>query len=252
MSSPDHVQAKRPTRPRYFYTGAAVLLFVLMFLGFQLFYLQGKAYPGRPIPPPIRTVVILHGISMTAWMVLFLVQPLLIEAGNRKLHMTLGKIGAALAALVVIFGIGVALGSARVNPPELLLWGLNPRQFMAVPLISILLFAVLVTVGVWYRMRAEIHRPMMLLSVLAVMPAALDRVDVIRNAYAGTVWGTLFGPFFASLVIGVTLLVLKTVLIRRVDRTFAVGLAILSVISLLVMQVAPTPLWAGIASMLLG
>ena len=252
MSSSDQSPAKRPTRPRYFYTGAAVLLFVLMFVGFQLFYLQGSAFPGRPLTPPIRTVVMLHGISMTAWMILFLIQPLLIEAGNRKLHMTLGKIGAALAALVVIFGISVALGSARVNPPELLLWGLNPRQFMAVPLVSIVVFAVLVTLGVWYRMRPEIHRPLMLLSVLAVMPAALDRVDAIRNLYAGTVWGTLFGPFFASLMIGVLLLVLKTVLIRKVDRTFAVGLAVLSVISLLIMQVAPTPLWGGIASMLLG
>ena len=252
MSSPDHVQTKRPVRPRYFYTGAAVLLFVLMFVGFQLFYLQGKAYPGRPLTPPIRTVVILHGISMTAWMILFLVQPLLIEAGNRRLHMTLGKIGAALAALVVVFGVGVALGSARVNPPEMLLWGLNPRQFMAVPLVSMVVFAVLVSLGIWYRMQPGIHRPMMLLSVLAVMPAALDRVDVIRNSYAGTVWGTLFGPFFASLVIGVLLLVLKTLLLRKVDRTFAVGLAVLSVISLLIMQVAPTPLWAGIASMLLG
>jgi hypothetical protein len=166
--------------------------------------------------------------------------------------MTLGKIGAALAALVVIFGVSVALGSARVNPPEVLLWGLNPRQFMAVPLISMVVFAVLVTLGVWYRMRADIHRPLMLLSVLAVMPAALDRVDAIRNLYVGTVWGTLFGPFFTSLIIGVLLLVLKTVLIRKLDRTFAVGLTILSVISLLIMQVAPTPLWAGIASMLLG
>jgi hypothetical protein len=101
-------------------------------------------------------------------------------------------------------------------------------------------------------MRADIHRPLMLLSVLAVMPAALDRVDAIRNLYVGTVWGTLFGPFFTSLIIGVLLLVLKTVLIRKLDRTFAVGLTILSVISLLIMQVAPTPLWAGIASMLLG
>lgn len=252
MSSSDQSPAKLPTRPKYFYTGAAVLLFILMFVGFQLFYLQGKAYPGRPLTPPIRTVVILHGVAMTAWMILFIVQPLLIEAGNRKLHMTLGKIGAALAALVVVFGVSVALGSARVNPPEMLLWGLNPRQFMAVPLISMAVFAVLVTIGVWHRMRPEIHRPMMLLSVLAVMPAALDRVDAIRNLYAGTVWGTLFGPFFASLMIGVLLLVLKTVLSRQLDRTFAVGLTVLTVISLIIMRVAPTPLWAGIASMLLG
>jgi len=60
------------------------------------------------------------------------------------------------------------------------------------------------------------------------------------------------GTHVHHMVIGVILIVLKTVLIRKVDRTFAVGLVVLTVISALIMQVAPTPLWAGFASMPLG
>lgn len=241
-----------PARARYFYTGAAAVLFVLMFLGFQLFYLQGKAFPGRELTPPIRTLVILHGASMTAWMVLFLVQPLLIDLGNRRLHMTLGKIGAVLAGLVVVLGVSVAIGAARVNPPQMLLWGLTPRQFMAVPFIGIVIFGALVAIGIWHRKRPEIHRPMMFLSVLAVMPAALDRINAIRELYAHTIWGALFGPFFAALIIGLAVLVLKYLLIRRLDRWLVIGYAALVVASALIMRVAPTPAWEGFASVLVG
>ena len=89
----DKPQTKGPASPeraRLLYLGAAVLLLVLMFLGFQQFYLHGRAYPGRELTPPIRTLLILHGIGMTTWMLLFLVQPLLIVAGNRRVHMMLG------------------------------------------------------------------------------------------------------------------------------------------------------------------
>jgi len=47
---------------------------------------------------------------------------------------------------------------------------------MAIPLISILIFGVFVAIGVWYRRRPEIHRPMMLLATLSIVAAATDRI----------------------------------------------------------------------------
>src|SRR5512143_1036283 len=194
----DNPQAKEPALPnraRLFYTGAAALLLILMVLGFQQFYLHGKAFPNRELTPPIRTLLILHGTAMSAWMLLFLAQPLLIVSGNRRVHMMLGRVGAVLAACIVFLSLRVGIEAARVNPPDMKLWGLVPKQFMAIPVISILIFAVFVIVGVWNRRRPEVHRPMMLLGVLAVVPAAVDRIDAIRSLYSGTVWGTIFGPF---------------------------------------------------------
>ncbi len=240
-----------PNRARFFYTGAAVLLFALMLLGFQQFYLHGKAYPGRELTPPIRNLVILHGIGMSAWMLLFLVQPLLIVAGNRRIHMLLGKIGTVLAALVVFLGIRLGIESARVNPPDLRLWALSPKQFMAVPVLSIVVFGVLVAIGVWNRRRPEVHRPMMLLAVLAVVSAALDRIGAIKALYAGTVWGTLFGPFFSTLVVGLFLLAVNWALTRSVDRWLAIGYAGLVMVSGLIMQLATTQAWDTFASFLL-
>jgi len=55
----DEPKAKGPLSPkraRLFYFGVAALLLVLMSLGFQQFYLHGKAYPNRELAPPIRTL----------------------------------------------------------------------------------------------------------------------------------------------------------------------------------------------------
>jgi hypothetical protein len=196
-------------------------------------------------------LLIVHGIGMTTWMLLFLVQPLLIVAGNRRVHMMLGKVAVVLAACIVILGLRVGIESARVNPPDMRLWGLAPKQFMAVPVITILIFAGFVFAGVWKRRRPEVHRPMMLLAVLAVIPAAIDRIDPIQSLYRGTVWGTIFGPFFSMLMVGLCFLVVKCLLTRSWDRWFAMGYAGLVVTSALIMQLATMSAWDHFASFLL-
>lgn len=68
---------------RLIHAGAAALLLVLIFPGFLQFYFHGRAYPNREPAPPTRTLLILHGIGMSVRGLPFLLQPLLIVAGNR-------------------------------------------------------------------------------------------------------------------------------------------------------------------------
>jgi hypothetical protein len=236
---------------RLFYSAAAALLLVLAFIGFHRFYIHGRAYPDRELTPPIRTLVILHGVVMSGWMLLFVTQPLLILKRGHRIHMKLGWLGAALATGVVVLGVRLAIESARVTPPEARIWGLPPRQFMAVPLIVSVAFALYVAVAVWKRRRPEIHRAMMLLGTLAAMSAAISRIDTLNNLYVGTTWETIFGPFFTTLVIGALLLLSNGLLTRRFDKWLAGGLAVLTVIFLLIVQIAPTPAWSHFAGFLL-
>jgi hypothetical protein len=241
----------RPNPARFFHAGAAIFMLVLVFVGFQLFYLHGKAYPGRPLTPAIRTVVIVHGIAMTAWMVLYLVQSLLIARGNRRAHLFLGKIGAVLAIAVTYSGVRVALGSASVNPPEAKLWGLEPRQFLAVSLGAIVPFAIYVAIGVWKRKRPEVHRAMMLLGTLVASVPAVDRITDVRNLYEHHLCGAIFGPFFPAVVIGAVFFLVKGALTRSFDRAYAWGYAALVLIGPVAMNLAKTPAWAGVAHALL-
>lgn len=242
---------ERLNSARFFYVGAAIFMLVLVFAGFQLFYLQGRAYPGRPLTPPIRTVVIAHGIAMTAWMILFLIQSLLIARGNRRVHMLLGKIGAALAVAVVYSGVQVALGSASVTPPEVKLWGLEPRQFLAVSLGAIIPFAIYVAIGVWKRKRPEAHRAMILLGTLVASAPAVDRITNVRLLYEHHLLGAVFGPFLPPVVVGAAFFLVRWALTRSFDRAYAWGYAALVLIGPAAMTLAKTPAWAGVARMLL-
>ena len=113
------VTTKAPgDRNRLFYAGAAVLVLVLTFWGFVNFYLHGKAFPGRPLTPPIRTLIITHGIAMSAWVLLFLVQPVLIALRKYNWHIFLGRIGAVLAVAIFVFGMKLAIGAARHVPTD--------------------------------------------------------------------------------------------------------------------------------------
>jgi len=237
---------------RHFYSVAAALLLVLTVLGFQRFFFHGRAYPDRDLAPPIRTLLVLHGVAMSAWMALFLVQPLLIANRKHRVHMSLGMIGAALAAAILVLGWKLGIESARVSPPHIRIWGLSPRQFMIVPVVSVTIFAAFVAAGVRFRRRAEVHRPMMLLATLAAMPAAVSRIDSLNELYLGTPWETLFGPFFMTLVVGGVLLVARCALTRRFDRPFAAGWAWLVVSSVLMVRLATSGAWDRFAGFLLG
>src|SRR5262245_38782427 len=52
------------------------------------------------------------------------------------------------------------------------------------------------------------------------MPVAIDRIPAIRDLYSGTVWGIIFGPFFAMLVLELLLLIVQRLLTRSWDRWY--------------------------------
>jgi hypothetical protein len=222
-----------------------------MFLGFQRFYLHGRAYPDRPLTPPIAHLVILHGAAMTGWMVVFLAQPLLILAGNRRLHMRVGRIAAVLAACIVLLGVKLAIEAARAKPPGMLTNGLTATQFMAIPILSMAMFGGLVGAAVWFRRRPSWHRSLMLLGTLAALSAAIARIDVLSGLYAGTFWDRVWGPFFFTAVVAVFLLILQCLLTRSLDRFFAWGCAGLAAALALAFQATTTPAWDTFAQFLL-
>lgn len=240
------------TLNRWFYPFAGVAMLALTVVGFQLFYFKGQSYPGRPITPPIKLLVIAHGVSMSVWIVLFAVQPVLVGLRKRKLHMALGRLGAMLALVIVVLGVAIGIASARVSPPEMVIWGLSPARFMAVPLISVVIFGGCVAVGVWKRRKPDVHRAAMFLGTLATISAAVSRIDPLNALYAGTVFDRLLGPFVFSLLIGGVLVAVRCVLSRRIERPLALGYAGLVLASWGILALARTDAWMAFASLVAG
>ena len=236
---------------KYFHTVAAVVLIAAMLTGFHHFYFEGRAYPGREITPPIRRLVILHGSAMAAWMLVFLLQPLLILGNNRKLHRKVGTAGAVIAGCAVLLGIKLAVESARVKPPQMLQYGLTPNQFMSIPFLSILMFGACVAAAVDYRRNPAIHRTLMLVGTLSAITAALARIESLGKIFAGTIFERIWGIYFTTLLCAVLLLALKSMLARKLDRTLAMGCIGLALFFAFDVQIATTAGWSGIADFLL-
>jgi hypothetical protein len=240
----------QPNSARYLYSGCALLLLGLTFLGFRNFYLHGQTARGADLVASTKGLLIAHGVAMTLWIVLFAVQPLLIAGRKRRLHMSLGIFGAALAACIVPLGVCAAVAMAKAEPLAMHSGGLNARQFLVVQFNSLLMFATFVTAGIVNRRRPEIHRPMLFLATLATMGAVFGRIAPLRQLVAGTAWSTSFGPYFFPLIVGLVFLATKTALTRAFDRWLTGGLAMLVVIDLVAMKIARTDFWASIGQIL--
>jgi hypothetical protein len=241
--------AKNSNPSRFFYLAAALVLLAVVLTGFQQFYLHGRSVGGQQISPQILTLVVTHGVLMSTWIVLFTVQPFLIVTRHRRWHMMLGRFATILAVAIIVVGILVAIESARLHP-ALGLWGLTGKQFMAIPIIGMLIFFVFVSLGVLARRRPEIHRSMMLLATLSLVEAATGRIFLL-HFYEGSIWAHLFGPALPLLVLGALFLVVRSLLTRRFDRWFAVGYAGLFLAELPVMFLARSEAWDRFATFLL-
>ena len=238
----------RERMERVFYLLAACLFLVIVAVGFQHFYLHGRASDAGPVTQQIVPLVFLHGIAMSSWIVLFVVQSSLIVRGNRKLHMSLGVGGVVLAALLVVVGVTTAIASVHYNPEAYKeIWG--ARRFLSLMLINILGFGILAGIGLKYRRRPEVHRPMMLLATLFVAgPAGFFRIPSISGPLMGSIHN-IFAPWVPMLILGVVLVLVKWLLTRTWDRYFALGFAGMVLACLLQVFVSSTSWWSHIAGL---
>jgi hypothetical protein len=221
----------RPTkltvnRERRLFAAAAFAMLVLTAVGFRQFILHGRAIGGVPMTPQILALVVMHGLAMLGWVVLFCVQSTLIVANRQRLHLVLGKVGAWLAGAIVILGLAVAPLSVHYNPAAYDDFG-GARYFLALMWPEPLTFGVLVAVALAYRHRPEVHRPMMLLATVGLMTGPLTRWpywDTLVRFGNGSVAAAMFGQMLA---LGATLLVVHALSItrklRHVEPQFDIG-----------------------------
>ncbi len=225
---------------RYFFGTAAILILVIMFLGFQPFYFKGEGMGGRKIAADLFPLVLVHGLAMTAWVVLFLVQTLLIAGRNRKLHMALGWSAIPVALAVAVTGFMLAMQS--VQPvPLLRFWGMDYRQFLLLMLTEVTMYVMFVAAGIATRERPQVHRAMMLLASLSTLPGATARMPVFFPLFGEGAPMGIFGPIFAF---GMLLLVARSVQRGSLDRAFAAGYALLVVVYVAVSKFALSEMWS--------
>ena len=225
-----------------FYAAFAIAIAVFTFVAFARTYYLRHWFD----VPPITVLLHIHSVVFTAWVVLFVIQTRLIAAQNYRTHMQLGIAGIAVAALVVIFGYATAIvsaGAPRVRP-----MGMNSQQFVIVPLVAITFFAVFVTAAVAMRKRADFHKRLMTLAMIAVLGPPIARIIAITG----------MGQYFAAIQIAVPALALAWCVIsdwrkyRIVHPVYSIGGAILLISMPIRIFIARTPAWEHAGQWLAG
>jgi len=240
-----HMAARaRPKKSaRYFYSVAAFIMLMIMLAGFHPYYLRGEGMGGRKISPQLLTLVFVHGTAMTAWLVLFFVQALLVPARKLRLHMKLGWVAVAVALAVSVSGFMVAVQSVRPIP-AIPFWGMAYRQFLMVMLAEVSLFTLFVLAGVLSRKKPKIHRAMMLLASLSILAGATVRMPSLFPIFGESGWVGIFGPLFT---LGAVFLLARSLLGRAFDRWFALGYAAMIVLYVAACRFAVTDAWSYFA-----
>jgi uncharacterized membrane protein YozB (DUF420 family) len=228
-------------RDRRLYLWAAALIPVIVLAGFaRSYYLKG--FFGTPALPSM--LVQLHGLVMTAWVVLFVTQVSLVVTGRTKTHQRLGVLGAVLAALVFVVGLLTAIaGAARGATP-----GPPALQFLVVPLGDMLVFAVLVGTALYLRRRRlDIHKRLMLLAAVNLLAPAIARIPLHFIETGGAL--AFFGLTDLCLLACVAF---DTVKNRRLHPAFLWATPLIIASQPLRLMLAGTDMWMRFATALVG
>ena len=222
---------------RRFYTWAAVASALIVFAGFaRTFYLKGMFST-----PALSELLLVHGIVMTLWLALFIVQVRLVAAGRTDLHRRLGVVGAILVVLILVVGMATAIDAVRrgATPvPEV-----TPYMFMAIPFFDVAVFAALVGVALWYRRRSDIHKRLMLLATLSILAPGFARIPLDFIKQGGLPMIIVLTLLPVSICVAV-----DTVRNRRLHPAFGWGGALVVVSWPLRLMLAGTAAWTQFAA----
>jgi hypothetical protein len=160
-----------------FFTTLSVFMLLIVLVGFApSYFLRGAVF--APLP---SVLVHLHGAVFSAWIILFVVQSSLVAAGNVRLHRKLGVFGAVIAGLMVVLGVLAPFGTLRrgARLPSFF----TPTSFLIDNVIGILIFGAFVAVAIWQRNNRKVHKRLLLIANVMLLPPALSRMPLVQHHF---------------------------------------------------------------------
>ncbi|HEV8395767.1 MAG TPA: hypothetical protein VGQ37_15920 [Vicinamibacterales bacterium] len=187
------VAAPHRVRPRI-YTGLSALMVGIVVVGFWPSYF-GPMVRGNIERPAIIQI---HGLVFVGWMALLMAQVALAARGRIQLHRKVGRYGVAYGWLVIAMGLvaGPAASVIHVRAGE---WTRDRGAgFLLITFGDMVLFGACFAAAVAYRNRPEIHKRLMIAATVALLFAAVGRMDFIGSPpLASLVW---LSPLFIGMV----------------------------------------------------
>lgn len=182
--------AGRQSERRYF-VGVWLSFATLVAAGFaKSYYLRGLFDV-----PPLTTLVHVHGAVMTAWVVLLGAQIGLIVARRPAWHRRLGWWGVGVGSLVVALGCAATLTAASREVSGRTAQAPGQLTVLGLELTQMLLFATLAGLAIGLRRRLDVHKRLMILATVCLLPSPISRLPISFGANAAILmWFDLIVP----------------------------------------------------------
>ena len=216
-----------------FFPGIAWLMLVTVFVGFgPTYYLAGMAR--APLP---STIIHVHAVVFSCWVLLLIAQTSLVASGQVSLHRRLGIAGFLLACLMVVVGVLAATDMLRRGGPV----GRDAQAFYAIPLSNILAFGTLIPFAFRARFNPSAHKRLIVVASTALMTAAIARWH-FAIVHRHTAVAMRFSYLFVLLLV-----VYDLWSTHKVHRATLAGGAFLIIVQQLAFPVGHTAAWHAFA-----
>ena len=152
-------------------TPSAVWLAILwlgMIVGFGL-----DLHRFRHETPPAPTILYVHAVVFTGWMILLTAQVLLVLRNRIAWHRTLGWFVAGWACLMIVLGPWAAMAGQAVTPNP----SSDDTRFLSINIANMSAFVVLLAFGIALRKNPAAHRRMMILTTIAISDPGFARAS---------------------------------------------------------------------------
>ncbi|HEY1253818.1 MAG TPA: hypothetical protein VGF01_03450 [Terracidiphilus sp.] len=173
--SPSIFTGRNSFLDRYFYFAMSLLSAAAVVAGFSQTVDAGLLHPG--IAPP--RILWVHGVTFSAWILIFILQSALVRTRNVKWHRTIGWAAATIAAIMVPLGVVTAIRMVHFETYSLHM----PHRyaFLAIPFFDISVFGLCMALAIYWRKTPEFHRRLIFFATCGLLVAAFARMD---HAYA--------------------------------------------------------------------
>jgi len=249
MASSTQAFAARPTFTltgrgglidKYFYLAMSLLIIAITVWGFSHTVNDVLFRPAVPRP----RILWVHSAVFSGWLLLFLLQSALVRTHNVRLHRTLGWFVAGVGVAMIPLGIVTAIVLGRFDIRVLHEAGADVFEFISFGDIAI--FTVWLTLGILWRKKPALHRPVFFIATCGLIGAAFGRVPF------------LFAPHnltYACVDALISLGILRDLLVdRRIHRLYLIALPPLALAQygIIYMITTPPQWWVRAAHSLMG
>lgn len=223
---------------RMYFGGMAILLCVVVFIGFSPTYFRAGMLRA-PLPSPILHV---HGAVFTLWMMIYVVQSAFISARRVNWHRSFGTVAFCLPPIMIVLGVVAAIDALHRGVS---IGTLDPAESLAIPLLGIAWFSVLIFASWRARRRPDAHKRLILLATIGLVDAALGRFPWDRMGISPAGGAVAGLGLLIVLVVGYDLFSL-----HRLHRSTMWAAPITFAVGALAVPVGMTPVWHHFAAFL--